>query len=585
MLRFFNADPQDYDIIFTNNASGALKLVGESYPFAEGGHYLLTFDNHNSVNGIREFAHARGAEVTYIPVALPDMRVDDASLDGYLQRGKRGAHNLFAYPAQSNFSSVQHPLEWIEQAHAAGWDVLLDAAAFAPTSRLDLGRFKPDFVPLSFYKMFGYPTGIGALIARREALGKLHRPWFAGGTITVASVQGDKYYLADGHAAFEDGTPDYLNIPAVEIGLRHIESIGYDVIHERVRCLTGWLLDNLTAMKHSTGGSLVRVYGPTTTEKRGGAVTVNFFDEDGSPIDHRYIEAEANKSNISLRTGCFCNPGGGELALGLSAQELSSCFIRKPERLTIDEFRRCIDDKSTGAVRLSTGLVTTFGDAYRMIAFARRLMQLPVGLVGQAVATAALPAFSKLLEDGAKDELDRLVLRTLQATTAVAVLLAAGAAAFADPLVRAVYVESCSMFVRGGVYKVVKEAMGGFLAKLSVSALMFDYVLTGPTSGVSAGQYIMGLILQYVNLIAPDFYKAMHLDRQDPGEFGEAVVRWGSVLLSVAVTVYFYRQNLKGIHESSDKAMKIMYATTAMAAFGPSPASVAPFVHAFTARS
>ena len=89
---------------------------------------------------------------------------------------------------------------------------------------------------------------------------------------------------------------------------------------------------------------------------------------------------------------------------------------------------------------------------------------------------------------------------------------------------------------------------------------------TGPISGVSAGQYIMGLILQYVNLIAPDFYKAMHLDRQDPGEFGEAVVRWGSVLLSVAVTVYFYRQNLKGIHESSDKAMKIMYATTAMAA-------------------
>ncbi|MFZ5912125.1 MAG: aminotransferase class V-fold PLP-dependent enzyme, partial [Chloroflexota bacterium] len=156
--------------------------------------------------------------------------------------------------------------------------MLLDAAAYVPTNRLDLSRFKPDFVPVSFYKMFGCPTGLGALIARKGALGKLHRPWFAGGTITVASVQGDKYYLADGAAAFEDGTLDYLDIPAIEIGLRHIESIGYEAIHERVRCLTGWLLDNLTQMKHSTGEPLARIYGPTTTEGRGGAITVNFFN-------------------------------------------------------------------------------------------------------------------------------------------------------------------------------------------------------------------------------------------------------------------------------------------------------------------
>jgi amino acid transporter len=132
--------------------------------------------------------------------------------------------------------------------------------------------------------------------------------------------------------------------------------------------------------------------------------------------------------------------------------------------------------------------------------------------------------------------------------------------------VRNVYMESCSLFVRGGVYRVVKEAMGGFLAKLSVSALMFDYVLTGPTSGVSAGQYIMGLVLQFINLASPNTYKALHLDQQDPGQAGEAVIRWGSVLLAVLVTLYFFRQNLLGLHESSDKALKIMYITTAMAA-------------------
>jgi molybdenum cofactor sulfurtransferase len=250
------------------------------------------------------------------------------------------------------------------------------AAAFAPTSYLDLSLAKPDFVPLSFYKMFGYPTGIGALIARREALVKLHRPWFAGGTITVASVQGDKYYLADGHTAFEDGTLDYLNIPAVEIGLKHLESIGYDVIHERVRCLTGWLLSNLTAIKHTTGELLVRVYGPTNTEKRGGAVTVNFFNKEGRAIDHRYIESEANKSNISLRTGCFCNPGAGEIALGISRLELDVCFTRPghESRLSLDDFRLCIDGKNSGAVRISVGLMTNFNDVQAFLSFARGLL-------------------------------------------------------------------------------------------------------------------------------------------------------------------------------------------------------------------
>lgn len=378
VLRFFNADPAEYDVAFTPNASGALKLVGESYPFGPGSHYLLTFDNHNSVNGIREFAHARGATVTYVPLALPDLRIPDSTLGEFLALAEpsRGS-NLFAYPAQSNFSSVKHPLEWIEKAHDKGWDVLLDAAAFAPTNRLDLSRYKPDFIPLSFYKIFGYPTGLGALIARRDQLHKLQRPWFAGGTITVASVQGDKYYLADGHTAFEDGTVDYLNIPAVEIGLRHIESIGIETINERVRCLTGWLLDHLTAMRHSTGVPLVRVYGPTDTESRGGAVTVNFFDREGRAIDHRSIEEQANKVNISLRTGCFCNPGAGEVALGISRVELDVCFNGPghENRLTLDDFRLCIDGKSSGAVRISVGMVSNFEDIQKFLKFCEGLLR------------------------------------------------------------------------------------------------------------------------------------------------------------------------------------------------------------------
>ncbi len=380
ILEFFNAPPDEYAAIFTLNASGALKIAGESYPFAPGGRYLLTFDNHNSVNGIREFARAKGAAVTYAPVLPPDLTIDAEKLAALLEQADPQAHNLFAYPAQSNFSGVQHALEWIARAQALGWDVLLDAAAFAPTNRLDLSAVRPDFVSLSFYKIFGYPTGVGALIARRPALAKLRRPWFAGGTIEVASVQGDKFYFHDGPEAFEDGTLNYLTLPAVEIGLRHIAAIGLDLIHTRVACLTSWLLRELAGLRHASGVPLVTIYGPTTLQARGGTVTMNFYGADGRFIDHRLVEQRANQAGISLRTGCFCNPGGGELALGISADELTSCFITH-DRMTLDEFRRCIDDKSTGAVRVSVGLVTTFADVFRLTEFAR-------GFLDKTAATA-----------------------------------------------------------------------------------------------------------------------------------------------------------------------------------------------------
>ena len=212
VLRYFNASPDEYFAIFTANASSALKLVGEAYPFTPTSHYILTFDNHNSVNGIREFARVKGAKVTYVPLTKPDLRIDRAELDDILNSVDMDQHNLFAFPAQSNFSGVKHPLDLVDRAHRQGLDVLLDAAAFVPTNQLDLSAVKPEFVAISFYKMFGYPTGVGCLLAHCGILDKLHRPWFAGGTITLASVQGCGHTMADNEAAYEDGTVDYLNL-------------------------------------------------------------------------------------------------------------------------------------------------------------------------------------------------------------------------------------------------------------------------------------------------------------------------------------------------------------------------------------
>jgi molybdenum cofactor sulfurtransferase len=375
ILEFFNASPEEYIPIFTSNASQALKLVGESYPFRTGDQLLLSFDNHNSVLGIREYDKAHGAVTRYVPIIPPDLRISQSVLEEYLD-GKDVAENgLFAFPAQSNFSGVQYPLEWIALAKSRGWDVLLDAAAFVPTNRLDLGIWKPDFVTISFYKMFGYPTGVGCLIARRDALEKLHRPWFAGGTITVVSVQADQFYLAPGAEGFEDGTLDYANLPAVCVGLDHLDSIGMDTIHERVECLSHWLITNLIALKHGNGNSVVRLYGPTERDMRGGSVTFNIYDKNGVVIDHQVVEKKANEWKISLRTGCFCNPGAGELALGLSREEMITCMQGSESRMTIEQFRQCIDGKSTGAVRVSTGLVSNFRDVRLSLELIRQFVQ------------------------------------------------------------------------------------------------------------------------------------------------------------------------------------------------------------------
>jgi amino acid transporter len=115
--------------------------------------------------------------------------------------------------------------------------------------------------------------------------------------------------------------------------------------------------------------------------------------------------------------------------------------------------------------------------------------------------------------------------------------------------VRSLYIESCSMFVRGGVYRVVKEAMGATLAKFSVSALMFDYILTGPISGVSAGLYLVGLM----NEVLAYFHSSVQFP-----------VNWTAAFFAILVTIYFWWENIKGIPESSGKALRIMYVTTVM---------------------
>lgn len=371
VLEHFNGTGE-YTAIFTLNASGALKLVGESYPFAPGGQLVLTADNHNSVNGIREFAQAKGVAASYVPLIRPELRLDQRAMDDLLAQADPTQANLMAFPAQSNFSGVKHPLDLVGQAQAKGWQVLVDAAAFVPTNSLDLRAVKPDFVVLSFYKMFGYPTGVGCLLVRNDALKTLRRPWFGGGTVNFVSVQGRVHVLSKGEAGFEDGTLNYLGIPAVEIGLRHLQKVGIDTIQTRVHCLTDWLIKQLMAITHGNGRPMVRLYGPTNMVQRGGTVTMNFYDPNGHLIDYRRIEELAGVAGISLRTGCFCNPGAGEMAEDLSAEDMCAGMAAMGNDINLLRFSQAMQargGKSAGAIRVSTGIASNFADVAHFLAF------------------------------------------------------------------------------------------------------------------------------------------------------------------------------------------------------------------------
>jgi selenocysteine lyase/cysteine desulfurase len=376
VLRYFNASADEYAVIFTPNATGACRLVGESYPFGRRRRLILTADNHNSVNGLREYAAKGGARVAYIGVDGSDLRISDRAVLAAIGRGHGSRPGLLAYPAQSNFSGVRHPLSWVAQAQAAGYDVLLDAAAFVPTSELDLSAVRPEFVALSWYKMFGFPTGVGCLLARRDALERLRRPWFSGGTIRGVSVAGGWHQLLGDEAGFEDGTVNFLSIPDVAVGLDWISGAGMDLIGQRVGMLTAWLLECLGRLRHSSGAPMARVYGPCDTMSRGGTVALNFLDPVGRLIDERAVSRDASAAGISLRTGCFCNPGAGEAAFGLRRRDLARArrtLLRSAAgEAPIEEYLSLVGMATGGAVRVSLGLASSVEDVEAFLDFAER---------------------------------------------------------------------------------------------------------------------------------------------------------------------------------------------------------------------
>ncbi|KAK8799195.1 hypothetical protein WA171_005942, partial [Blastocystis sp. BT1] len=382
ILKYFHASPSEYSIVFTSGATGALHTVGEIFPWSKDSKFYYLAENHNSVLGIREYAYRFGSGFRVLNEE--DLARDESCTcicEGDMKE-MFGVHDhnytysLFAFPAEDNFAGVKYPLSWIKQVQDGyfpdgnKWLVLLDAAAFIPTNRLDLSKVKPDFVTMSFYKIFGYPTGLGALLIRNSNIDILNKLYWGGGTVSIASDK-DHFCLFHGRpcSRFEDGTISFLSIPCLKYGFDMIENLGIDVINSHVYSLTRYLYEQLSSLHHSNGAELVEIYGKHAANNKdiqGGIVAFNLKHPDGSYFGYYDIQLASAARNIHIRTGCHCNPGACRKYLNESEEVLKILSLEKD---SCSDSNDMVNGHPVGGIRVSLGYMTTFNDIMTFVDF------------------------------------------------------------------------------------------------------------------------------------------------------------------------------------------------------------------------
>jgi molybdenum cofactor sulfurtransferase len=295
VLELFHADPDYFDVVFTANATASAKLIMECFSGLRGGFdYLYHSSCHTSLVGVRELSSRAYCFAT-----------DDETkewLDGGVRPhgiSSMDRPTIFAYAAQSNTNGQRLPLEWCQQLRASACQprilTLLDVAAFASTSPLDLGSHAsaPDFTVLSFYKLFGFPD-LGALIVRKASSKILeHRRYFGGGTVEMTTCSGDTPWVIKKdtsiHARLEDGTLAVRSILALRGAIDSYQKLfgGTECISKHTAWLVALLHARLIALKHTNGTPVCHIYkAPTSTvghaDTQGATVALNMRDENGA---------------------------------------------------------------------------------------------------------------------------------------------------------------------------------------------------------------------------------------------------------------------------------------------------------------
>ena len=406
VAEFFNTTLATHSVVFTSGCTASLKLVGEcfnwvvspaTYP-SEKSTLALLHPEHNSATGVREYALAAGAEYMSLH--------DDAAFLGAAERVLRGSPHvphLLVLPAQCNFSGVRYDLSVIarlkemqervlgevlgspeaageaQRAATAGWRVLLDASAYVPYAPLDLSAVAADYVALSFYKMFGYPTGLGALIMRNDAAAALSRKLYFGGGTLSAAIQDTPYHVLRDTISerFEDGTVSFAEIPLLKYGFEALQRVGgVSAIDKHTHSLARYLATRLLALRHASGAPLCVLAGNHPTDAssatdysgvQGPIVTFGMKRADGTWVAPSTVATLAALCGIQIRTGCACNPCACQQFLGISDEEaLANANLGK---VCWAGDMDIVNGKATGAIRTSLGYSSRFEDVDTFVSF------------------------------------------------------------------------------------------------------------------------------------------------------------------------------------------------------------------------
>lgn len=371
VLQWFGAPSGEFVVIFTSGATGAIKLVADAFDWKCGCEFRYLNECHTSILGVREVAARAGANIRAVSY-------EDAS--GLIQNAHTACGecpSLLAYPPECNFSGRKYSLELAREYSALkskigrSWYVLVDAAKHASTSPLDLSTAGADFVCISFYKLFGMPTGLGALIARKTACEAVltRRAYFGGGTVDGATAS-ERYHVArkDLTARFEDGTASFLAIAQLECGFDTLTRLagGMLTIANHTHACAAVTARRLDQLRHYNGAPVVKIYGGwlSGAHPMGSIVAFNCLRPDGTPVGFAEVEEVAAIEKVYLRAGCFCNPGACETYLGLTAEQVKAHLARGK---ICGDAKDVIDGQPTGALRASFGYMSTMSDVQALV--------------------------------------------------------------------------------------------------------------------------------------------------------------------------------------------------------------------------
>ncbi|KAG0650883.1 Molybdenum cofactor sulfurase [Hyphodiscus hymeniophilus] len=388
-LRFFKADPAHFDLVFTANASAAIKLVGESFrdlavASSVSGAFWFGYhkDSHNSVVGIREYADSN----QHCFVSDDEVEQWLSGYAAHINSSTDGSlPGLFAYPGQSNMTGRRLPLSWTAtlrqspKPHLQNTYSLLDAAALATTTQLDLSdpENAPDFVALSFYKIFGFPD-LGALIIRKKSGHILSwRRYFGGGTVNGVTVLHEATMRRRNDALHEglgDGTLPFHSIVALGCALDvHKKLYGcMKAISRHTSFLGHRLYTRVSSLSHYNGRPACVVYNDiadyTDPTRQGSTVAFNLVRADGTFVRYSQVEQLANDRKIYLRAGGLCNPGGIASLLKIEPWQFKRAWSAGHNCGDVGD-TEIINGKPTGVVRASLGAMSTVSDVDTFIQF------------------------------------------------------------------------------------------------------------------------------------------------------------------------------------------------------------------------